>query len=423
MFRNGIHLAMILACLMLVVSTAARAQSYNALKECIAVSPLLDDIHVCMDNYLDILDSNLASVSEFLNQTLVGEPLAGFERSQSAFEEYRRQNCLWYLDFSSPRVEAEQIAKSCLARMSQQRLRELRALVTEEDNSGQTLTGFYVYGPGRNSFQPCGSDERYWLEGDNAAVSSAQQFYVSLATNDLQVMYAVFAGTLDESAQAPEGHQGVFRISALINMGLPTESDCRPPGELADSTPSLDASASELASLTATPGLEDDVVPQDEPQQQLIAYFGAWVVDCTEINEVRLCRLEVTFGKPSAVAGDEVASLVVFRQKQQQTELELIFPGREIDSPARIRWRVDAFLFGDIVGSEIRVDEYATRQLVPGNDFVMRDVFPMMMDGTDFSVELLDSVDDYSGEELVATLMGLTRALNFADDFVRYGSN
>ena len=124
------------------LSEETRAQDYNALQECAALSPLLDDIHNCMDNYLDLMDSNIGDITEFLTESLSGEALAGLNRSQQAFVEYRRQNCLWYLEFSSPRIEAEQIAKNCLAKMSRQRLQELQTLVSTEDTTGQAQRGF-----------------------------------------------------------------------------------------------------------------------------------------------------------------------------------------------------------------------------------------------------------------------------------------
>ena len=110
----------------------AQAQTYNVLQECTNQSPDIDDIHACLDNYLDIMDANIDDVSIFLDRTLEGPSLAGFKRSQQAFVQYRRQNCLWYLEFSSPRSEAEQIAKNCLATMSQQRLSELQRLMAAD---------------------------------------------------------------------------------------------------------------------------------------------------------------------------------------------------------------------------------------------------------------------------------------------------
>jgi len=44
-----------------------------------------------------------------------------------------------------------------------------------------------------------------------------------------------------------------------------------------------------------------------------------------------------------------------------------------------------------------------------------------MLAGRTLAIEVLESVDDASGEQLEATLVGLTRALVFADDFVRDG--
>ena len=80
------------------------------------------------------------------------------------------------------------------------------------------------------------------------------------------------------------------------------------------------------------------------------------------------------------------AELAIVRMKQQVTQLELQFAGREIDSPARIRWWIDAVEFGDIVGSEIRVDESATRQLIPSGRFLRNDLLPMLLDGAEVRV-------------------------------------
>lgn len=268
MTGRGMLTAVILTALMPFVTSIARAQSYNALKECAELSPRLDDIHLCMDNYLDIMDSNISGITDYLAESLSGDALAGLDRSQQAFVEYRRQNCLWYLEFSSPRTEAEQIAKNCLASMSQQRLAELQALVAVEDTSGQALSGYYVYGAGRNSFQLCGSEERYWLEGDASLINRAQQLYLSLSTSDSQALYAVFAGELDRDAQAPDEHQGVFRLTTLIDISLSTDADCRVPGNLPKAVfPDSPSSDTDLSSEIELEELQQ----QEEPQQQLIA--------------------------------------------------------------------------------------------------------------------------------------------------------
>lgn len=420
MLLKGIHIAAIVLLSSSLSATPARAQDTDVLTECTALSPLLDDIHDCMDNYLDGLDSNMDGITDFLAQSLSGDSLAGLARSQQAFVEYRKQNCLWYLNFSSPRTEAEQIAKNCLVNLSQQRVNELRSLLAEEDTSGQVVAGFYVYGPDRNSFQRCGSGERYWLEGDLALVGQAQQQYLSVATSELQILYAVFAGSINESTQVPSEHAGAFQLTAVIDISLPTESNCSLPSDVSAVTAELPnesiQSSSELTDVQS-----EELQEQEEPQQQLIAYFGAWLADCTENDGVRSCRLEVALdnGSGTNTLDNIVSEFAVIRESEQSTQLELVFPGREIDSPARIRWNVDAWGFGDIVGSDIRVDEVATRQLVPDNRFLRNELLPLLIKGSEINVEVLADVDNESGEVFTATLNGLTRSLAFADEFVR----
>ncbi|MFT6307672.1 MAG: invasion protein IalB [Halioglobus sp.] len=371
-----------------------------------------------MDSYLDLMDNNIAGMTEFLSESLSGQALAGLNRSQAAFSEYRRQNCLWYLEFSSPRSEAELIAKNCLATMSNHRWQELQGLLGEEDTSAKTVSGFYVYGEGRNSFQQCGSEALYWLDGDLSVVNDAQQLYLSLATSKVQILHAVFAGSLNESTAAPQGHVGVLSLSTLFDMSVPTETDCK----LLSNSSVFDLASSTTVDSSAVTTSEEilDSAEQDEPQQQLIAYFGAWLVDCTENNGRRSCNLKVALDKLVSSDSERAsATLIVLRGKQQRTSIEMIFPDREIESPSLVRWRIDAFAFGDLVGSSILVDEIAARQIIPGEGFLKNELLPMMIEGVDLSIEVLAGVDDSAGEEFVGTLNGLTKALAFSDGFVR----
>ena len=90
----------------------------------------------------------------------------------------------------------------------------------------------------------------------------------------------------------------------------------------------------------------------------------------------------------------------------------------EIDSPARIRWNVDEESIGDIALSVIRVDESGTRQIVADPDYLRLELIPQLKAGDRVGVEVVDSVDDPTGDTWIGSLVGLTRALNFADDFI-----
>ena len=106
---------------------------------------------------------------------------------------------------------------------------------------------------------------------------------------------------------------------------------------------------------------EPQPASEDQPQEQLIAYFGAWIADCSDNKGERACRLRVDL---ESGTGAPAASLFVDRLKGQATSMEVAFADREIDDPLRIRWQIDAVRLGDVVGSEIRVDETGTRQLI-----------------------------------------------------------
>jgi len=413
----------------------ARAQpSGGVLAECAALSPLLDDIHACLDDYLVVMDERLAEIGTLVDRTLDGEARTAFVLSQRAFATFRRDNCLWYLAFSTPRNEAEQIAKGCLATMSLERLTELQRLLTE--NGGDApKSGYYVYGAERNTFRPCGSEARYWVEGNVAVVGELQQRYLEVAADDLQVLFASLGGTLEDGVTAPDGHVGVFRANVLLELRVPREGDCRLPG----GGPSL--AGENLVVATPEPEPSGSVVVAEspvaepaaggEPEQQLLAYFGAWLADCMENGGSRGCVLSTTFdgGAVAAGAALELANgletvvpvLSLIRSDGERTALELAFPGREVDSPTKLRWGIDGDVFGDVVGSTIRVDERATRQIVEPSAYLDNELLPLMIDGGELVVDVLETVDDESGERYRATLVGLTRALAFADDFVGEG--
>jgi len=419
MLFRGLIAALSICLLSIAGGSESRAQEYNALEECITLSPLYDDIHDCMDNYLDLMDGSLRNITEYVADALDGDARAGLEASQAAFVEYRRQNCLWYLEFSSPRAEAEQIAKNCLANMSQQRLAELQALLQSNEGQRPVTSGFYVYGAERNSFQPCGSEARYWLEGDDNQVGLAQQQYLSVASSDLQVLYATFAGETNDEAQAPAGHQGVFELDAVVDLRVPTESDCRLPGETLRPVAEQPAPSASVSTASDLP-VQLPPAASEDTEEQLIAYFGDWLVDCADSSGIRGCRLKVNLANDQ---GQSDASLSIIRQRDQTSALEVFFGGREIDQPARILWSVDASRFGDIVGSQIRVDQTGTRQLVPFSPYLSEEILPTMIMGGRVSLEVLASVDDESGDRYSGSLQGVTKALNFADDFIRNGGS
>ncbi len=406
---------------LLLAATSPYAQGVedSVLAQCSAQSQDLDLIHGCLDNYLDISDANIASITNSLESSLSGESLSGLQSSQQAFEEYRRQNCLWYLNFSSPRGEAEQIAKQCLVDMSNQRLEELRTLVSLQSATVPTVQGFYVYGAERNSFQPCGSEQRYWVEGVPDAVGLIQQTYLSTVTGERQVLHATVVGNTVNAEQAPPGHSGVFEISQLIGLRLPTDADCQLPNF--QQLPNDVNNAPSLAVQEIAP-IEDNNVDDEEPEQQLTAFFGSWVADCIELTGQKSCSLYVALTSPEVsepVNPDAgFPKLTLDRNPGQGTTMALFFPEREIDSPSLIRWSVDDEAFGDVYGSEIRVDQLGAQQLVAESRFLSGRLLPAMVEGLQLDIDVLSSVDETQGERFSGTLVGLTKALSFADGFI-----
>lgn len=489
----------ILSLVLLAPAQKVWAQQSDVLAECMALSTLDDDIHACLDNYLDIMDANIGDIVAYIRREFSGESRAAFDRSQAAFEAFRRENCLWYLEISSPRAVAEQIGKNCLARLSVERLSELRQLLSQEESTTRLFEGFYVYGANRNSFTLCGTDKRYLIAGDANAVGELQLGYTSLASVDLQILFASVTGTIDESVDGGPDHDGVINLSSVTGVRLPSESDCNlpvgsPAVALGPATRSSNTSvaqrvADEVASISANataqsgfepladavasnpvadpgplpsalvPGVSSASTPEassgdsaeviagissdigsepvtevgsnirldtelssdevasgpaniDRDVDSLTAYFGAWLADCSNETGVRSCVLTVEMS-----GGRVTPSLEVHRRAGGVTFVELSLPERELESADQILWGIDGTLIGRMSNSELIVTDQLTRQRIDDRRYLFEKLLPMMRRGIDLRVEI-GSAANGGAARYNATLLGLTRSFEFANDFL-----
>jgi len=421
------------------------------LQQCRDLSLVDDDIHNCLDNYLDLMDENLADLLNFITGELSGDAgnsdaLQALQRSQQAFETYRTENCLWYLAFSSPRQQAEQIAKNCLAGMSEARLSELQSL-SKSTQAPDSQPGYFVYGAERNTFVACGNSLRLWVEGDSAVVGELQQRYLNDSTTELQVLYADLTGTVDISnAESYEGHDGVFSLESIVSLRLPTDGDCSPPpGVLLAQSPADETQTGNLATeqeqASAASTTSDPAPENTDPEQTLTAYFGDWVALCEQLGSSYGCVLTVPLQSTQAQSSSSVvtddngaagAVLRITRRSEQRTIVDIDFPlelGPLIADVEQISWRVDSINLGKILHSQLA--DIAGRGVHAGKSFVSQglrerwyirdELLPLLLDGRDLYLTV-DGLDD-TQTILSATLNGLTRALTFADDFTAAEGN
>ncbi len=419
--RTAAAFGVSVAVLLLLFGVPNKASATNFLQECMALSTENNDIQNCLDNFLDALDDNIDDISAYISGDIGGATLEAFQRSQRAFFVYRKENCLWYLEFSPAGDRGEQLAKNCLANMSAQRLEELQSLIALPGNNVKQVRGYYVFGADRNSFQPCGNSDRFWVEGDSSVVGQLQQTYLSQATQELQLTYVTLAGQLT-SSKDHAGHAGIATISAVIDVRLPNESDCGLPGNnlaLGGNTsgPSVAVQPSISADIDANELNSEPLLSINEPEQVLRAYFGDWFAECKQEQSDFACDVSVAFTGAGVDANDP-PTINLLRRANKRTVVQLAFPEREVDSTVKMRWRIDSYTFGDVVGSDILVDENGTRQVIRERKFVSEELMPLLIEGGELGIEILEDVDDESGEAFAATLNGLTRALAFADDFV-----
>lgn len=418
------------------------------LQQCRNLSLADDDIHNCLDNHLDLMDENLSDLLDFIRRELESsldntQALNALDRSQQAFETYRTENCLWYLEFSSPRNIAEQIAKNCLATMSEDRLAELQRLVKTANPQPQQ-SGYYVFGPDRNTFTPCGAQSRLWVEGESTVINELQQSYLNEATSDLQLVYVELIGEVDSSAVTSAlGHDGVFNIQGLKLLRAPTDIDCAPPQLDRDGGPeSTDNLANDVSPDTTIASSVSDNDDSNqaalEPEQTLTAYFGEWIAVCEQLGSSYGCALSAPLVNLNAGETAEVAeigantlinggaALRITRRSKERTIVDVDFPlalGSTVTDVSQIHWTVDSFDLGkilhsqlhDIAGVGVLSGETLVRQSLRERWFIRDELLPMLLEGRNLNLSVLS--ESNVEHDLSATLNGLTRALNFADDF------
>lgn len=449
-FKRSKAAIFVLPMLAMLTSPATHLRA-DILEDCLALSSINDEIHNCLDNFLDLMDDNIADLEAFITAELSGAgpdnnaALLAFQSAQSAFTNYRRENCLWYLAFSSPRSTAEQIAKNCLATMSQQRLSELQSLISSQNNTGSAISGYYVYGADRNSFQACGDANRYWIEGENAVVSQLQQDYLSKSTAELQILYVSLTGSIDTEAGSPyPNHDGIFKLQSISSVRIPTDNDCQLPtkSDAANTKSLIDAAPTPEPAPVQEPAVAEpqaEVLTQLEPEQQLIAYFGEWVANCEQLGSSYGCRLSAPLVNADTQPGAPNAVLKLTRRSEQRTVIDVEFPPGltqpEVDDISDITWRVDSVSIGKIFHSRLDKIRPSTdagqsssgqaseviRQAIRERWFIRDELLPLLIDGRKVFITLTPS----RGSQVVvsATLKGLTRALTFADDFTSAQGN
>jgi len=320
------------------------ARAYDALEACRAQSVNLDEIHACLDGYLDLMDENLGELTLFVNGQLSGSDRAAFSRAQQSFYSFRRENCLWYLEIAGQRDQAEQVAKNCLADMSQQRLAEL-----------QSLVGSYT----------------------NAEAPELKEIEPKPAPVAPQVS--------NEPAQKPVEVATVENTTTAVT-------------DISNS-PSTGSS------------LEDGALA-------LTAYFGQWQVVCQTIDADSRCDMEVALQPMENATGNPNSALRITRRDEQRTLVELYFPDDKLDGAENVSWRIDTFEFGAVPGSSIEVDDIAARHLIKERKFIRDELLPLFRSGSEVGITLLENTDGSEGVGYAATLVGFSRALTFADEFV-----
>jgi len=120
------------------------------------------------------------------------------------------------------------------------------------------------------------------------------------------------------------------------------------------------------------------------------------------------------------------AALRITRRSKERTIVDVDFPlalGSTVTDVSQIHWTVDSFDLGkilhsqlhDIAGVGVLSGETLVRQSLRERWFIRDELLPMLLEGRNLNLSVLS--ESNVEHDLSATLNGLTRALNFADDF------
>jgi hypothetical protein len=103
------------------------------------------------------------------------------------------------------------------------------AASTQASVNGSTLSGRYIYGHEANSFQPCGEEKVYWVEGSNKMLELMAEKYSKLATEPYEEVFANIVGK--HIGKAVDGfavdYDGKIQVIELMLMRNRSDTDCQ----------------------------------------------------------------------------------------------------------------------------------------------------------------------------------------------------
>jgi hypothetical protein len=99
----------------------------------------------------------------------------------------------------------------------------------EVTNDNNTLIGHYIYGHEVNTFQPCGNNRVFWVNGTSEVLGLLEVNYHKHTSKPYEEVFVKISGTF--SAKANDGfaadYDGVFQIEELHLMRKLSQSDCK----------------------------------------------------------------------------------------------------------------------------------------------------------------------------------------------------
>jgi len=100
---------------------------------------------------------------------------------------------------------------------------------TPVNEARQAIKGHYVYGHEESSFQPCGQNKTFWVNGSIKHLTMPEQKYKSLTSKPYEPVFAGLRGQF--TGKASDGfamdYDGQFQLTAIIRVKKKSTGDCQ----------------------------------------------------------------------------------------------------------------------------------------------------------------------------------------------------
>jgi len=349
--------------------------------------------------------------------------LERFENLPALFRQYRNQLCAWESGlYSATRVDV--YITACRAWQNEQRAQIIRSQLSEKrasDNNGTFFSGFYIEDDQGGIFQSCDRRREWRTSGNVEILAEMARRYDAVAPDNLEMAYLEVRGDYKQLNLPSGGFSGNLIVRNINLLRTIDEFDCsvtrrnsgRNSGFVA-----FDKAPNQNVGETTAPIDETDFA--DSPANQditvdalgsagfLYGYFSSWVSACA-VDQLSVCMAQTD----SEYSADGEWRLVVDRSLEGQWRVKLMPTISDTNIGRAIAINIDGIEINSrpVSTSDATVTSESGITLVQGDS--AREMIYQMRGGQKLS--LTWNTPTEIGNEILFSLLGITRAVDFFD--------